>query len=99
MVLRARDAAAAVEPVAVPEHGLQQKDGVTAVGWPRRCQLRHAFLQEYSYKGLKSAQLLDQRCACLTCPARIRSTRAPGISEAPESPSLMAAEPTPGGSA
>jgi hypothetical protein len=30
------------------------------LGWPKRCQLAHAFLREYSYKRLKSAQLLDQ---------------------------------------
>ena len=35
-------------------------------GWPKICKLAHAFLWEYSYKRLKSAQLLGQLGAFLT---------------------------------
>ena len=30
------------------------------LGWPKRCELTHAFLWEYSYKRLKLGQLLGQ---------------------------------------
>ena len=43
------------------------------LGWPKRHKLAHAFLWEYSYKGLKLAQLLGQVGVFLTrvvyCPA------------------------------
>jgi hypothetical protein len=31
------------------------------LGWPKRCELAHAFLREYSYEKLKLVQLLGQR--------------------------------------
>ena len=36
------------------------------IGWPKRCKLAHAFLQEYSDKRLKLAQLLGQLGVFLT---------------------------------
>jgi hypothetical protein len=36
------------------------------LGWPKRCKLAHAFLWEYSYKGLELAHLLGQLRAFLT---------------------------------
>jgi hypothetical protein len=35
--------------------------------WPKICKLAHVFLWEYSYKGLKLAQLLGQLGIFLTC--------------------------------
>jgi hypothetical protein len=39
---------------------------VLLVGWPKRSKLAHAFVWEYSYKGLKLAQLLSQLGVVLT---------------------------------
>ena len=36
------------------------------LGWPKRCKLAHAFLQEYSHKRLKLAQVLGQLGVFLT---------------------------------
>jgi hypothetical protein len=36
-------------------------------GWPKICKLAHAYLWEYSYKGLKLAQLLGRIGVFLTC--------------------------------
>ena len=38
------------------------------LGWPKRCELAHAFRWEHSYKRLKLAQLLGQLGAFLTPP-------------------------------
>jgi hypothetical protein len=40
-----------------------------ALGRLKRCKLAHAFLQEYSYKKLKLAQLLGRHGVFLTCVA------------------------------
>ena len=45
-----------VEARAVHRLALARK----VLGWPKRCQLAHAFLWEYSYKRLQLAQLLGQ---------------------------------------
>jgi hypothetical protein len=37
------------------------------LGWPKICELAHAFIWEYSYKGLKLAQLLGRHGVFLAC--------------------------------
>jgi hypothetical protein len=37
------------------------------LGWPKRCELAHAFRWKYTYKKLKLAQLLGQLGVFLTC--------------------------------
>jgi hypothetical protein len=44
--------------------------------WPKRCKLAHAFLREYSYKGLKLAHLLGQLGLFLACGQACGGTRA-----------------------
>ena len=45
-----------------------RKDGVRKLGWPKRCQLAHAFRWECGYKRLQLAQLLGQlRSRTETC--------------------------------
>ena len=45
------------------------------LGWPKICKLAHAFLQEYSYKRLKLAQLLGQFGVFLTCSPAFQTAR------------------------
>jgi hypothetical protein len=47
---------------------LWSEQGVV-LGWPKQCKFAHAFLREYSDKGLKLAQLLGQRGVLLTLAA------------------------------
>jgi hypothetical protein len=53
----AAGAAGAPDPRAAPVRSLSARK---LLGWPRRCKLAHALPREYSYKGLKLAQLLGQ---------------------------------------
>jgi hypothetical protein len=53
--------AARVAPAArTPARAAGGAQASKALGWPKRCQLAHAFLWEYSHQGLKLAQLLGQ---------------------------------------
>jgi hypothetical protein len=49
-------------------HALQARK---VLGWPKICTLAHAFLRQYSYKGLKLAQLLGQLGVFLTLPTSV----------------------------
>ena len=51
-------------------------------GWPKICQLAHAFMWEYSYKRLKLAQLLGQLGVFLTCTTSSSSASSSAISAA-----------------
>jgi hypothetical protein len=56
----------------VPSHAERSSGATTGLyarkvlGWPKRCQLAHVFLWEYSYKRLELAQILGQLGAFLT---------------------------------
>ena len=45
-----------------------------ASGWPTRCELAHAFVWKYSYRGLELAQLRGQLGVCRTCAVRSSSS-------------------------
>ena len=47
------------------------------------CKLAHAFMWEYSQKGLNSAQLLGQLGVCLTCSRSIASESCPTHAASP----------------
>ena len=56
-----------------------QREGRNArngLGWPRRCELAHAFLWEYIYKGLELVQFLGQLGVFLTQGGSARSQAA-----------------------
>ena len=66
--LERREMAARASEANLPRRGRFQARKV--FGWPKRCRLAHAFLQKYSYKRLKLAQLLGQLGVFLTSAAR-----------------------------
>jgi hypothetical protein len=50
--------------------------------WPKRCKLAHAFLWEYSDKGLKLAQLLGQLGVFLTWMPTVNSNSTGSVGSA-----------------
>jgi hypothetical protein len=49
-----------------PRRGCNARGGREVLGWPRRCELAHAFLWEYSRRRLRLAQFLGQPGVSLT---------------------------------
>jgi hypothetical protein len=73
------------EPIQHDRHALQRQQVVPSraararkvLGWPKRCELDHAFRREYSYERRKLAQLQGQLGVFLTRAAALAARLAP----------------------